>query len=169
MLPRDHNELNRIREECYWIVTQRSALSGGAALVPIPGVDIAADIGLLLQLIPEINRRFGLDPSQIDQYDIQTKMFIYNLIINMGASIAGQVITKELILLLFKKVGVRVTAKQVTKYIPFVGQAVAGILSFTAMKLLCDHHVTECYEIVKRYLDNPPDDPEKTQPKTPMT
>jgi hypothetical protein len=96
-------------------------------------------------------------------------MFIYNLIINMGASIAGQVITKELILLLFKKVGVRVTAKQVTKYIPFVGQAVAGILSFTAMKLLCDHHVTECYEIVKRYLDNPPDDPEKTQPKTPMT
>jgi len=156
MLPRDHNELNRIRVECYWIVTQRAALSGGAALVPLPGVDIAADIGLLLQLIPEINRRFGLDPSQIDQYDIQTKMFIYNLIINMGATIAGQVITKELILILFKKVGVRVTAKQVTKYIPFVGQAVAGILSFTAMKLLCDHHVNECYSIVKTYIDTNP-------------
>jgi uncharacterized protein (DUF697 family) len=154
MLPRNYEELNRIRRECYRIVTQRAALSGAAAAVPIPGVDIAADIGLLMQLIPEINRRFGLDPSQIDQYDIQTKMLIYNLVMNMSARLAGQFITKQLIISMLKKVGVRVAAKQVTKFIPFIGPILTGTLSFTVMKLLCDSHVNECYDVVKAFLDN---------------
>ena len=154
MLPRTIEELDRVRHECHGMVTARAGLSSGAAIVPIPGVDIAADIGLLLQLLPEINRRFGLSPEQVGQYDGQTKMFIANLIIEMGSKAAGKVLTKEIIMQLLKRVGVRVTAKQVVKYIPFLGQAVAAALSFGAMKLVGDQHVTECYELAKRVIQD---------------
>jgi len=157
MLPKTIEELNRIRDKCHGMVTQRAGLSSGAVLVPIPGVDIAADIGLLLQLLPEINRRFGLSPEQIDNYAPQTKMFIANLIIELGTKAAGQLLTKEIIMQLLKRVGMRVTAKQVVKYIPFLGQTVAAALSFGAMKFVGDQHVRECYELAKRIIESDTD------------
>lgn len=156
MLPKSIEELNRVRDDCHGMVTQRAGLSGGAALVPIPGVDIAADVGLLLQLLPDINRRFGLAPEQINQYDAQTKMIIANLIIQLGTKIAGQLITKTIIMQLLRLVGIRMTAKQVIKYIPFFGQAAAAALSFAAMKFVGDQHVSECYDLAKRIIENGP-------------
>ena len=40
-------ELDRVRDDCKRLVTTRSMLSAGAAVVPIPGADLVADIGLL--------------------------------------------------------------------------------------------------------------------------
>jgi hypothetical protein len=57
------------------MVTSRAGLSAGAAMVPIPGADIGADVTLLLEMIPAINRKFGLTPEQIDQLDPQIKKF----------------------------------------------------------------------------------------------
>jgi hypothetical protein len=156
MLPENIEELNRIRDECRRMVTQRAGLSGGAAIVPVPGVDVAADIGLLLTLLPDINRRFGLAPEQINQYDPQVKMFIANLIIQIGTKVVGQVLTKEIIMQLLKRVGIRVTAQQIVKYIPFAGQAAAAVLSFGAMKLLGDQHVRECYNLAREIIENGP-------------
>ena len=44
---------------------KRAVVSGAANLVPITGLDIAADVGLLMQLLPAINNRFGL--SRVDR------------------------------------------------------------------------------------------------------
>ena len=65
MLPKNLEELERIRRECHGLVTARASISSGAAIVPLPGVDIATDVGLLLTLLPEINRRFGLSPDNV--------------------------------------------------------------------------------------------------------
>jgi hypothetical protein len=40
-------ELDRIRAECSKLVTKRSLMAAGAAVVPIPGVDIVADISIM--------------------------------------------------------------------------------------------------------------------------
>ena len=157
MLAKSIDELNRIRGECYGAVTKRAALSGGAAIIPLPGIDVAADVGLLLQLIPEINHRFGLSPEQIDQYSAEQKTFIAKIITDFGSKLVGRVITKELVILVLKKVGIRVTAKEVVKWVPIIGQAVAGTISFTAMKFLGNQHVNECYEIAKRLVEKPSD------------
>ena len=81
-----------------------------------------------------------------------TKMFIANLIVEVGAKAAGQLLTKEIIMQLLKRVGVRVTAKQVIKHIPLLGQTVAATLSFDAMKFVGDQHVRECYEPAKHII-----------------
>ena len=64
MLPKSITELEKIRASCKTMVRRRAATSGGMSLIPIPGVDIAGDVGMLLQLIPAINRKFGLTPSR---------------------------------------------------------------------------------------------------------
>lgn len=43
-------ELDRIRKDCRKMVTTRSLMSAAAAVVPIPGADIVADVSLLATL-----------------------------------------------------------------------------------------------------------------------
>lgn len=71
MIPSSLKELERIRDECKSMVTTRAGLSAGAAIVPVPGADIGADVMLLLEMIPMINRKFGLAPEQIDHLGVR--------------------------------------------------------------------------------------------------
>lgn len=146
-------DLEAIRTSCKTMVKKRALASSSAVLVPVPGVDIAADVAMLLELLPSINRKFGLSPEQIDELDPQLKSLLYGIIKKTGSSLVGQIITKQLILTVLKKVGVRIAAKQVLKYIPFAGQAAAAALSGTAMMYVGNAHVDECYEVAKKALD----------------
>jgi uncharacterized protein (DUF697 family) len=149
MMPISEKDLDRVANECYSMVTTRAGLSGVVAVVPLPGVELAADVAILLRLLPAISRRFGLSPDQIDQYDAQSKMFLYNLIVEMGGKVVGKVITKDVVLYVLRRVGVNVAASTVTKYIPVVGQLAAASLSFAALKYIGDAHVAECRKLVE--------------------
>lgn len=153
MFPSSADELEKIRRECRKMVTKRAALSGTASIVPLPGLDMATDIGLLAQMLPEINERFGLHPEQMDEYNPQIRMIIANALIRFSTQAAGKWITKELIVQILKKVGVRITTKQAAKYIPFVGQAASAALGFTAMKILGNQHIEECYRVAKHSIE----------------
>lgn len=131
------------------MVNKRAVLSGSSALIPIPGIDIAADLGMLTELIPAINRKFGLTPGQIDQLDPRHKTHVLAMIKTIGATLVGVIITERLVVAALRKVGIRMAVKQVAKYIPFAGQAVAAALSFSAMRYLGNSHVDECFEIAK--------------------
>jgi uncharacterized protein (DUF697 family) len=147
MRPKAIKDLEKIRTSCRTMVNKRAVASGGSALIPIPGIDIAVDVGMLLELIPAINRKFGLTPEQIDELDPRHKAHIYAMIRTIGATLIGVVVTERLVVAALKKVGIRMAVKQVAKYIPFAGQAVAAALSFAAMRYLGNAHVDECFEI----------------------
>ncbi len=84
----------------------------------------------MLELLPAINRRFGLSQELIEQLDSTMKGRILVIIFSFGSELIGKVITTKLLVTLLKKVGTRVTAKQVAKYVPIVGQAVSAGISF---------------------------------------
>jgi len=65
--------LEQIREECLELAKKRAYWSAGAAIVPIPFFDVVVDLGMLTQVIPYINARFGLAPEHISVYDPETK------------------------------------------------------------------------------------------------
>jgi len=153
MLPKNLEELEKIRSTCRSMVTKRAAASAGGTLVPVPGLDIAADVGLLLELLPAVNRKFGLTPEQIDELQPRLKVLLYGIIKKVGSSLAGRIITQRLVIAVLKKVGIRMAAKQVLKYIPMAGQAAAAALSYAAMMYVGNAHVDECYEIVKAAID----------------
>lgn len=146
-------ELDRVRDECYSLVTKRAGISAAAAVVPVPGVDVAADIGLLVELIPAINRKFGLTPEQIDSLSPEIKQKLTVIITSVGSTLIGNYVTKESVIILLKKVGVRIASSSVAKYIPFVGSAISATVSFGAMKWMGNSHVTDCYEVMKRVIE----------------
>jgi uncharacterized protein (DUF697 family) len=147
------NELSRIRDECKSMVTKRASVSGAAAVIPLPGVDIGSDVALLLEMIPTISRRFGLSQEQIEAQDPHIKGLILVAITSVGSEMVGKAITKQLIMQLLKQVGVRVATKQVAKWIPIVGSVISAGISFTAMKYLGNSHVDDCYFVAKRVLE----------------
>ena len=149
MLPKTLDELDRVRASCRAMVRRRAATSGGMSLIPIPGVDIAGDVGLLLQLIPAINAKFGLSPEQIEELDTHRKVMIYAMLKKVGSDLAGRAVTKQLVVAALKKESARMAAKQVLKYVPFAGQAAAAALSVAAMMYLGNSHVEASYEIAK--------------------
>ena len=142
-------ELDAVRLRCKTMVRKRAMASSGMALLP----DIAADVGLLLELLPSINRQFRLTPEQIERLDPQLKSFLYGVIKTTGSRVAGHVVTQQVVVGLLKKLGVRLTAKQALKFIPFAGQAAAAALSGSAMLLIGHAHIEECYAIVKKGLE----------------
>lgn len=147
-------ELDAIKKTCHRMVTKSSSLSAGTAIIPIPGLDIGSDVAILLRLIPKINAEFGLTPEQIESLDTESKVMVMTTISNVGSQMAGKYITKKLIISLLQKMGFKVAAKGATKFVPFIGSAVAGSISFTAMKYMGNKHIDDCYTIALATMEN---------------
>ena len=98
MIPTTKSELERIKEECKSMVNKRATASAAAAVVPVPGMDIGADVTIMMELLPAIiYRKFGLSPEQIDQLDATSKAQILVIITSLGSKLVGSIITKEAI------------------------------------------------------------------------
>ena len=148
-LPRNDRELEAAAERAKKMVTKRAALASASTLIPLPGIDIAADIALLLKLIPEINREFGLTPDQIAKLQPTKQLMVYKAIVMIGGAMVGKLVTKELIMQALKTVGLRITVKQATKYVPLAGQALSAALGFAALKYIGNAHIKDCTKVVK--------------------
>jgi hypothetical protein len=148
-LPRSAAELDAVVARSRKMVTRRALASAGAVLVPLPGIDIAADMALLTELIPAINREFGLTPDQIDELSPRIKVLVYKAIVAFGGAMVGRVITRDLILQALVKVGMRVTTKTAARLVPVAGQAVSAGLSFAAMRLVGESHIRDCRRVIE--------------------
>jgi len=153
MLALTLNELESIRTRCKAMVIRRASLSAGVAIIPLPGIDIGADIAILMRMLPAISREFGLSTEQVETLDPETKRIVLVLVSTLGSELMGRVVTHEVVTKLLKKLGLRVATATVSRAIPFLGQAVAGCLSFGTMKMLGYAHIRDCYEVAQRTLD----------------
>ncbi len=136
---------------------KKSLLSAAASAVPVPLADIATDVVLLRQIIPRISEMFGLSKEQIDEYNPQVAVFIYDIAKRLGAKMIGSYITKELIMQILKKAGIRLTAKQAARYVPVVGQAVSAGISYAAMRVIIHSHINQCYKVVRAVIETEKD------------
>ncbi|RXZ45594.1 hypothetical protein [Crenobacter cavernae] len=146
-VPIVQEDLDALRAECRAMVRRRAALSASVAVVPLPGIDVATDLTLLMELIPAINARFGLTPREIDGLPLEKQALVYSVVKKAGSLLIGRVVTQELLLAVLKKVGVRLTLKQVARFVPLVGQAAAAGLSYGAMVYLGNTHIEQCYRV----------------------
>ena len=150
MLIRSLAELDRIRDECKSMVTKRSAVSAGAAAIPVPGLDLGTDVALLVEMLPAINSKFGLTPQQIEQMDSRSKRLVIVAVSSIGSEAIGKFISRTLVMSMLKKMGTKVATKSVVRFVPFVGQAVAAGISFGVMKMVGNGHIDDCYEVCRQ-------------------
>ncbi|KQU53143.1 hypothetical protein ASG67_09975 [Sphingomonas sp. Leaf339] len=151
----DIAELDRLRDECRRMVTQRSMMSAGAAVVPVPGADLVADVGLLSNMLPAISAKFQLDHEQVQKLEPRMGQQVLVIASSMGNNVIGRMVTRKLVVALLKRMGVRVATASVAKYVPFIGSAVAATISFGAMKLIGNGHIDDCYRTARELMGQP--------------
>ena len=141
-----------IAERCRKRVRQRALLAAGVAMVPVPGIDWVTDVGLLVRLLPEISSAFGLSTEQVERLAPDRRVVVYKAISAGGSMLLGRMVTKELVMLLLKTVGLRLSTQQAAKYLPVAGQAVSAVLTFSALKFVCEQHIKQCEAVARQLL-----------------
>lgn len=150
VLPGPGTDLQAIAQRCRKRVSQRALLAAGVAMVPVPGLDWATDLGLLMRLLPQISAEFGLTPAQVERLAPERRIVVYKAISAAGGVLVGKVVTRELVLSLVKLVGVRLSAQQAAKYVPLAGQAVSAALTYSALRYVCEQHIRQCTAVARQ-------------------
>ncbi len=142
--------LNQVREECLELVKKRAYVSAGAAVIPIPFFDVLIDLGMLAQLIPDINIRFGLAREHTSVYDPVSKTIHWNELRKRGFELSGLVFARTAVKKSFNGLLGRILTAQVTKFIPLGGQVVSATLGYLIMRKIAEAHVQECFEMASK-------------------
>ena len=159
LVPDTPDELDAVVRQCRRMVTKRALVAAGVAAMPIPGVDWVTDVAVLMKLIPEINRAFGLTPEQVERLAPDRRVVVYKAISAGGGLLVGRVVTRELIVKLLKLVGVRLTTQQAAKFVPIAGQAASAALTFSALKYVCEQHIRQCTTVSRQLMQLPAPQP----------
>ncbi|MDB5730858.1 MAG: hypothetical protein JWQ03_753 [Variovorax sp.] len=131
------------------LLGRKALLAAAASALPVPGMDWAADAALLSRLLPQISAEFGLAPTQLDRLAPLQRTHIQQAATAVGALLVGKLVTRDLLVLLARHVGFRMTAKQATKYVPLAGQAVSAALGYTALRALGELHIKDCVRVAR--------------------
>jgi uncharacterized protein (DUF697 family) len=150
------SDAQRIAQRCPRKVTQRALVAAGVAMVPVPGLDLLTDVGLLMKLLPEINEAFGLTPEQVERLAPDRRIVVYKALSAGSSMLVGKLVTREVVMTVLKLVGVRLTTQQAAKYVPVAGQAVSAALTYSALKYVCELHIRQCVAICEQaHVDVP--------------
>jgi uncharacterized protein (DUF697 family) len=152
VVPGTPAQIEAAARECRRMVNRRSLVAAGVAVIPIPGVDWLTDVGVLLKLIPDINRAFGLTPEQVERLSPDRRVVVYKTLSAGGGLLVGKLITRDVILQALKIVGVRLTTQQAAKYVPIAGQALSAMLTYSALRFVCEQHIRQCIAVARQLM-----------------
>lgn len=131
------------------LLKRRALVAAAASAVPVPGLDWAMDAALLSRLLPQINAEFGLTPEQLDALDPRKREQVQKAVAMVGSVLIGKFITRDLVLKAVRALGVRMTTRQLSKYIPLAGQAVSAALGYATLRFLGEQHIRDCIAVAQ--------------------
>ncbi len=161
-IPADNDAVAGAARRCQRLVRRHALTAAGVSMVPLPGLDWLTDIAVLMRLLPAINAEFGLSPAQVERLSPQRQVVVYRALSAVGGLVAGKLVTKELVLAMLKSVGVRLTTQQASKYLPVAGQALSAVLTYSALKFVCNQHISQCEAVARQLMLPAPDRPDST-------
>jgi len=145
-----------------------AALSGAVAAIPVPGLSIVFDIGLVVEEAEFYYSQLGLDKTSLRRYanvmscDYERLRSIVDS--RMGFRVIGVGSIKKLIEVL-SKYGTKLVAsaamEEVARFIPAIGQVIAASLSiggtYYSLKLILDKMESVAVEVVRAAADRAAD------------
>lgn len=131
------------------LLGRKALIAAAASAIPLPGVDWAADAALLTRLIPQISAEFGLSVTQIEGLAPHERDRVQKAASAVGALLVGKFMTRELLLGLARRAGIRLTAQQAAKYVPIAGQLVSAALGYAALRALGELHIKDCVRVAQ--------------------
>ncbi|TDM32473.1 DUF697 domain-containing protein [Macrococcoides canis] len=147
-LPQSEADLIERRKRAESMLHNKSLMSSAAAVVPIPGLDVTADLKLMTDIIENINKEYGLSHKQVSGYTDDIKQKIVFSAAKSGSDFIGKKITKGFVAVVFKMMLRREALKQ-SIWVPVIGQAISGTISYYMMKKLGEKHIDKCERVAR--------------------
>ncbi|MEI8122002.1 MAG: GTPase [bacterium] len=130
-----------------------AGLSAANGFNPIPGLDIAADITVLIQLGNEIANIYGLTSSQFEYIKRLLGPKAIPSLLAKIAQFAAKYLAKEGVIVLLRQIATRTTAKTISKWIPFVGPLISAGIGWQATFMLGEQLVDEAENLAREILE----------------
>lgn len=154
--PYNKKVLEKKREIAGEIISNRAWLAAANGINPIPGLDVSVDITLLINLAKKIRDTFGLDEEQVAYATKNNGTYLTAV-----KQFAAKFIAREGILLLLKRFAVNIGTKEVAKYIPFLGQAIAAGIGYKMTYSFGVELLEEAYDLAEEILASSANDASK--------
>lgn len=144
-----HDFLEKKKKQVKQVVIYHAGISAANGFNPIPGSDIAVDIGVLLNLFRKIRKMYGLSDSVLQKYKSilsPASVHLINNVVKYG--------TKQGLLLLLKKYAGKEAIRRFSRFVPLVGQTIAASAGFMITKTVGDTFLNDCHNLAKEILDD---------------
>ena len=145
-------DVERARDHCRKLVRRRALMSAGVSAIPVPGVDLVSDVSLFVKLVDEVNQEFGLSAAQVERMQPKYKLIAYRAAVGVGGMLVGRLVTREVIMYVFKRSGVKIAAKTAAKIVPIAGQVVSAAIGFAMFRQLGYQHVDACVRVAEEMM-----------------
>jgi uncharacterized protein (DUF697 family) len=142
-------EIDVTRTRCLALVKKRAAISAAVAAVPVPGLDLLADITGFAALVDQINAEFGLTQKQIERLHPRMRVIAYKAAASVGGMLVGKLVTRGAVARLFRVVAGRMAVKTTAKMVPLAGQIASAAIGYTLFKRMGAQHVEACVKVVQ--------------------
>ena len=149
LVPVSGAAIESARERCREMVRQRALVSAGVAAVPLPGVDVLSDLTTFTVLVEEVNREFGLTQQQIERLHPRLRVLAYQAAASVGGMLVGKLVTRTLVLQVFKRAGIKIAAKTAAKVVPIAGQVASAAIGFALFRRMGYQHVEACAKVAR--------------------
>lgn len=146
-LNNNQHAANQVALTCRKLIRRYALGAGLGSAIPVPGAGVATDAILATAMLKEILLQFCLRKEDIDLADIETKAVLLQAIKAHGCQLVGKAVTKRLVAAVALRSGQSYLARGMGKYIPVLGQVVAGGIGYVTMKSLGELMIHECLQV----------------------
>lgn len=140
--------LDQKRQACENKVLLAAGASAANGINPVPGADVAVDVAVLLALFSEIRGAYGLSDGALNSLKTSAVPYVAQM-----ANRATEYAAKEGILQLLKRFAGRTTVQKVSKYVPYVGQAIAASIGFGITYSAGNSYLDDCHALASQLLE----------------
>lgn len=116
-----------------------AALNG---INPIPGLDIALDMGILFKLFAEIRGVYGLTEQRLNKAAAILPLAKQVMLYGTEWGLAS----------LLKNAGKRVAIGKTVKYVPLIGSAISAAISYVIVKKAGQRYLRDCKMLAEKLL-----------------
>lgn len=136
--------LKKKRGSAEKLVSRYALISAANALNPVPGLDVAVDIGVLATMAGHVVSAYGFREDQLEYLAKQKLTDAAMKAVREIAQPLMEYLLEQGIMLVLKRAGKTALAKYVTKRLPFVGQVVGAALGFRLTSLFGENLIADC-------------------------
>lgn len=148
-IPVNARDISTVREHCRRMVRRKAIMAAGVSAIPIPGIDVVSDLSMFAKLVDDVNTSFGLTAEQIDRLQPSHKLIAYKAAVGIGGMLVGKIVSRELLVAVFKRMGARSAAKSAAKFVPIAGSLAAAGIGFAVFRHLGYRHVEACANVAR--------------------